>query len=118
MRELTDAELVEAARQGEAGAFGELVRRYQKQAFAVALSLIGDPSEAEDLAQEAFIRASRNLDLLADPGKFAAWVRRIAFGVCIDWLRAFRPELYRSSGALEEDLDLLSSGDPSPLERL
>src|SRR5437016_5026744 len=83
MRDTTDAELVEAARQGEARAFGELVRRHQKQVFAVALSLVGDAAEAEDLAQETFIRASRNLDLLADAEKFVAWVRRIAFGVCI-----------------------------------
>src|SRR5215510_5948307 len=118
MDEATDVRLVEAARRGEADAFGELVRRHQKQAFAVALSLIGDPAEAEDLTQEAFIRASRNLDLLVDPAKFAAWLRRITFGVCIDWLRAFRPELYRSSQALEENEDLLRSDAPSPLERL
>ena len=97
-----DTELVEAARCGDAGALGELVRRHQRYVFAVALSLVGDPAEAEDLAQEAFIRALRNLDLLADPAKFAPWVRRIVFGVCIDWLRAFRPELYRSSPDLEE----------------
>jgi RNA polymerase sigma-70 factor, ECF subfamily len=76
MCDLTDAELVEAARKGEAGAFGELARRHQKQVFAVTLSLINDVAEAEDLTQESFIRAFRNLDLLADPGKFAAWVRR------------------------------------------
>src|SRR5262245_22820239 len=93
MRDATDAELVHAARQGEVSALGELVRRHQKQVFALAFSLVGDVAEAEDLAQEAFLRASRNLDLLADPQKFAAWVRRVAFGVCIDWLRAFRPEL-------------------------
>src|SRR5438309_10414529 len=112
----TDAELVEAARQGETSAFGELVRRHQKQVFAVAFALVGDAAEAEDLAQETFIRASRNLDLLADPGKFWAWVRRIAFGVCVDWLRVFRPELYRSSQAQEDEVAALHSGTPSPLE--
>jgi len=66
-------------------------------------------AEAEDLTQESFIRAFRNLDLLADPGKFAAWVRRIAFGVSIDWLRAFRPELYRSSDDDAIDSTVISS---------
>ena len=116
--EVTDAELVGAARRGDAGALGELVRRHQKQVFAVALSLLGDAAEAEDMAQETFIRASRNLDLLADPAKFAAWVRRIAFGVCVDWLRAFRPELYRSAQELEDHAASIPSGAPSPLERL
>jgi RNA polymerase sigma factor (sigma-70 family) len=118
MDEVTDVGLVEAARRGEADAFGELVRRHQKQAFAVALSLIGDPAEAEDLTQEAFIRAARNLDLLVDPAKFGAWLRRITFGVCIDWLRTFRPELYRSSQANEENETALRSDALSPLERL
>ena len=116
--EVTDAELVGAARRGDAGALGELVGRHQKQVFAVALSLLGDAAEAEDMAQETFIRASRNLDLLADPAKFAAWVRRIAFGVCVDWLRAFRPELYRSAQELEDNAASIPSGAPSPLERL
>jgi RNA polymerase sigma-70 factor, ECF subfamily len=55
MDEVTDLRLVEAARRGEADAFGELAPRHQKQAFAVAMHLIGDPAEAEDLTQEAFI---------------------------------------------------------------
>src|SRR5579885_195812 len=98
----TDSDLVVAARSGEAVAFGELVRKHQRQSFAIALSVINDPAEAEDLTQEAFIRAFRNLDLLVDPEKFVPWLRRITFGVCIDWLRAFRPELYRSGDVLEE----------------
>ena len=59
-----------------------------------------DPTEAEDLSQEAFIRAFRNLDLLVDPSRFAAWLRRIVIGVSIDWLRSFRPELTGRASAL------------------
>src|SRR5687768_9203764 len=100
-RESTVGDLVESARRGDVAAFGELVRRHQGQVIAVAISILGDRAEAEDLAQETFIRASRNLDLLADPEKFPRWVRRIAFGVCIDWLRSFRPQLYRSGDLLD-----------------
>src|SRR5690606_19464055 len=52
--------------------------------------------EAEDAAQDAFVRALRNLDLLADPAKFAPWLRRIAFGVAVDRLRSRRAELLLS----------------------
>ncbi|HZS44498.1 MAG TPA: sigma-70 family RNA polymerase sigma factor [Blastocatellia bacterium] len=114
----TDSDLVVAARSGEAVAFGELVRKHQRQSFAIALSVINDPAEAEDLTQEAFIRAFRNLDLLVDPEKFVPWLRRITFGVCIDWLRAFRPELYRSGDVLEEKEEFMKSNAPSPLEQL
>ncbi|MGC2401814.1 MAG: sigma-70 family RNA polymerase sigma factor, partial [Acidobacteriaceae bacterium] len=91
----SDAELVNAARAGNRQAFGDLVNRYQRQIYGLACILLGDRSEAEDIAQETFLRAWLNFDLLSDPRKFGPWVRRIVFGVSIDWLRAFRPDLYR-----------------------
>src|SRR3954454_18691015 len=95
---MTDAELVDAARSGDRHAFGQLVIRYQGQAYALAFSLLGDWAEAQDMTQESFLRAHRNLDLLADPAKFGPWLRRIVFGTCMDRARAFRPELYGTAG--------------------
>lgn len=95
MNSTYDAELVHRARQGDRTAFSELIRRYQRPIYALACALLPDRSEAEDIAQEAFLRAWLNLDLLSDPAKFGPWLRRIVFGVSIDWLRAFRPDLYR-----------------------
>ena len=57
--------------------------------YALALSLVR-ASDADDVAQEAFLAAFRNLDLLADPAKFGLWLRRITFGVAIDHVRAER----------------------------
>jgi RNA polymerase sigma factor (sigma-70 family) len=113
----TDAELVEAARRGDLAAQGELVRRYQRQTALLAGALVNDLAEGEDLGQEAFVRAFRNLDLLADPSRFAPWLRRIAFGVSIDWLRSFRPDLYRGWEG-EEGERAIADPDPSPLEHL
>ena len=95
MQPKSDAELVHLARSASREAYDELIRRYQHSIWGVAWILIGDRFEAEDIAQEAFLRAWLNLDLLSDPAKFGPWIRRIAFGVSIDWLRAFRPDLYR-----------------------
>jgi RNA polymerase sigma factor (sigma-70 family) len=110
-----DSELVHRARFGDHDAFGALVTRHQHSALALARSLVFDDAEAEDLTQEAFLRALRNLDLLADPEKFAPWLHRIVFGTCIDWLRAFRPGLYQSSAATDDDLLNLDSATPTPL---
>ena len=85
-----DADLVRKARAGNRDAYGELIRRYQNQICG------------EDVTQEAFLRAWLNLDLLSDPAKFAPWLRRIVFGVAIDWLRVFRPNLYRLSDGKTE----------------
>jgi RNA polymerase sigma factor (sigma-70 family) len=110
----TLAELVTEARQGSAAARDELVRRHYRQAAALAAAMVNDPAEAEDLAQEAFVRAFSNLDLLMDPGRFAPWLRRIVVGVSIDWLRAFRPAMYR--GWDEADESGLPSRDLSPFD--
>jgi RNA polymerase sigma factor (sigma-70 family) len=116
---IRDAELVALARSGDSRAFEELVRRYERATRALAYALVRDSAEAEDLTQEAFLRAFRNLDLLVDPEKFAPWLHRVTFGVCIDWVRTFRPELYRLETAADESATLAApSGGPSPLEHV
>ena len=120
---LSDADLVIAARDATAAggeAFGELVRRYQRMVYAVALSLV-QPADADDVAQDAFLRAFRNLDLLADPTKFGVWLRRITFGVAIDHVRAERS---RASNSVElddgggDESASVPSDDPSPLDQI
>jgi len=112
----TVAELVAEARGGSADARDELVRRYHRESAILAAAMVNDATEAQDLAQEAFIRAFRNLDLLVDPSRFGAWLRRIVVGVSIDWLRSFRPDLYR--GWSDADEMTKASLAPSPLEHL
>jgi RNA polymerase sigma factor (sigma-70 family) len=119
MKSKNNAELVHLARAGNRDAYGELIRRYQRPMWGLAYLLIGDRFEAEDLTQEAFLRAWRNLDLLSDPTKFAAWLRRILFGVSIDWLRVFRSDLFRLTGdEVELDLSWQSAHTESAQERL
>ena len=99
MESKSDGELVRLARAGDKSAFDALIQRHQRVIWGVARLLLDDPAEAQDVTQEAFLRAWLNLDLLSDLGKFAPWLRRIVFGVSIDWLRVFRPDLYRLSDA-------------------
>jgi RNA polymerase sigma factor (sigma-70 family) len=112
MESMLDADLVAAARSGNRAAYDELIRRYQRAIYGLACVLLGDRSEAEDVTQEAFLRAWLNLDLLSDPDKFAPWVRRIVFGVSIDWLRAFRPDLYRLAD-VDTELELFATPSSS-----
>src|SRR6187551_1688758 len=76
MQSKDDAELVHLARAGNREAYDELIRRYQRPMWGLAYVLVHDRFEAEDVTQEAFLRAWRNLDLLCDPAKFAPWLRR------------------------------------------
>jgi len=114
MDQKTVGELVARAREGSSEARDELVRRHYREIAVLAAAIVNDATEAEDLAQEAFIRAFRNLDLLVDPNRFAAWLRRIVVGVSIDWLRAFRPALFR--GWSDGDESTVVTPEPSPFD--
>jgi RNA polymerase sigma-70 factor (ECF subfamily) len=73
----TDSRLVARARAGDARAFEELVRRHLRSAHAVALGVLGNPADAEDVCQDAFLAALEKLDECRDPERFAAWLTRI-----------------------------------------
>lgn len=89
--------------------------------YALTLSLVR-PADADDVAQEAFLRAFRNLDLLADPARFGVWLRRITFGVAIDHVRADRakgaPIVALDDENSADTVAALADPDPSPLQRL
>ncbi len=70
----TDADWVRKARGGDARAFAALMNRHQPMVRSFARRISRDPSEAEDIAQDAFVFAWANLSKLADPAKFRSWV--------------------------------------------
>ncbi len=74
----TAARLVALAKAGDPRAFEELVRRYRKRIFALALHLTGTPSDADDIAQDVFMRAYKALDRFEGRSEFFTWVYRMA----------------------------------------
>jgi RNA polymerase sigma-70 factor (ECF subfamily) len=73
-----DRQLVDSVLGGDTGAFRVLVERESAQVIAVCRRILGNPTEAEDVAQEAFLRAYRSLATYRGDGPFAAWISRIA----------------------------------------
>lgn len=82
-----EPELLAQAQRGSHQAYGVLVGRYQQTVFAVCYRLLGQRQDAEDAAQEAFIRAFRSLAGFDRQRPFGPWVRQIATNVCYDLLR-------------------------------
>lgn len=76
--EQSDLALVQLAQRGDAGAFDALVRRYQHKVVKLVLRYVRDPAEAEDIAQEAFIKAYRALPRFRGDSAFYTWLYRIA----------------------------------------
>jgi len=84
---VTDAELVERARQGEPAAFGELVERHRSAVYRAALAALGSPADAEDAAQEAFLTAYRRLSSFRAEASFKTWLLTIAWHQAINQRR-------------------------------
>ncbi len=108
MTEQSDAELVLLAREGDGNAYGELVRRYQRAAYAVALSVTGSHQDAEDAAQESFLVALQRLDDCRNPARFAGWLLTIVRNRSRNLIRR---ESLRSTEQIPESA---STSAPSP----
>ncbi|MFO0683310.1 MAG: sigma-70 family RNA polymerase sigma factor [Sandaracinus sp.] len=77
-RALEAEQLVEAARNGDPRAFEALVKRYRHRIFALALHMTGSPSDADDITQDAFVRAFKNIHRFEGRSEFFTWLYRIA----------------------------------------
>ena len=88
-----EGELVRQAQAGDAQAFGELVLAHQQFVYNLALRSLGDPQEAEDIAQEACVRAWQALPNFRRQAQFRTWLYRIVTNLCYNRLPRLRAEL-------------------------
>jgi len=116
--ELSDAAAVSRARAGDADAFRELVERHGRSLFRLAFLMTGNQQDAEDVVQESFLRAFRQLEGFDGRASFGTWVNRIAANCSLDVLRArmrrngrIEPEV---GGGAEDPLEQLPSPGPTP----
>src|SRR5713101_9102046 len=78
-----ERELVERCRRGEVGAFEELVDRHKNLVFAMIMRMFPDRSQAEDLAQDVFLRVHRGLPYFRGEARLSTWIYRIVINVCL-----------------------------------
>ena len=101
-------ELLEACRRGEAGAFEELVERTHRRVYTLAYRLVGDRHDAEDVAQEAYLRAFRALGRFREDARFETWLYRIVTNAAMTHLR----RRGRFGVLLSEDREERPTGEP------
>lgn len=103
----SDRDLILNARHGDTAAFGELVTRHQVGVFNVCYRILHEHGEAEDMAQESFIRAHARLESFDIERPFGPWIRRVAANVCLNHL-----ETQKSTAELDDEKDAGESTSP------
>lgn len=108
------ARLVTLAKAGDLRAFEELVRRYRRRIFALALHLTGSTSDADDIAQDVFMRAYRALHAFEGRSEFFTWVYRMAVNRSLNVRRdrGRRPEDALDDPRVELAISVDAGGDP------
>jgi RNA polymerase sigma-70 factor (ECF subfamily) len=91
-REVEDRDLIAKARKGDVEAYNLLVSRWEKRVFNYLLRLVSNREDALDVSQEVFLKAYQSLKKLDDPGRFGAWLFRIAHNEAFSLLRRRKPE--------------------------
>jgi RNA polymerase sigma-70 factor (ECF subfamily) len=105
-----DKRVVRQVRGGDVGSFEVLVRRYEKPVYHAVRRLVRDPEDARDVAQNAFVKAFRELDSYDERYRFFSWLYRIAVHEGLNHIRG--------SGRLEPIHDVHAAPGPGPMERL
>jgi RNA polymerase sigma factor (sigma-70 family) len=105
---VSDSELVARCRAGDQQAWGELVERFSRYVYAIAVQAFRLPeADAEDVFQEVFARAYQHLDKLRDDAAIKPWLAQLTRRLCIDRLRANA----RERPAAEEELEMAEADD-------
>jgi RNA polymerase sigma-70 factor (ECF subfamily) len=116
-----EGQLVSAAKAGDAPAFEELVNRYERKIFRLAMNITQNREDAEDVMQEAFLKSFKNLDHFQGDSRFYTWLVRIAVNEALMKLRKRRPNQVSIDEPISDDDDSvfrqIEDWGPSPEQK-
>jgi RNA polymerase sigma-70 factor (ECF subfamily) len=115
--EFTDAAFVAKARSGDSDAFRVLTERHGRSLFRLAFRMTGNEQDAEDVVQESFLRAYRQLGKFDERASFGTWLYRIAANCSLDLVRSKKrrsEHIAHTDPDMEDPVVSLPSGDPTP----
>jgi len=115
---MAESELVSRAAGGDSAAFQALVERHRSRVYRVAYQFAGNHADAEDIAQEVFIKVYRSLDRFRQDAQLTSWLYRIVMNACIDHRRRQHPASTAPFGE-EAEFRMLNTpeGTPGPEDR-
>jgi RNA polymerase sigma-70 factor (ECF subfamily) len=107
---INDTDLIERFKKGDPSAFEVLASKYQDRVYNLCRYMLRDPRDAQDAAQDAFLKAYKALKDFTPGSSLYTWIYRIAVTTCLDYRRKSRRESFRSEPLAED----LPSGEPLP----
>jgi len=110
-----EQQLLLQAKEGDHGAFRVLVERYMKYAYNIAYGFVGNHEDAEDVAQDSFVRVYRSLPSFRGESQFATWLYRIVMNLSLNRMKQRKnhvPEDTNAVAILRDDRALFSAQDP------
>jgi len=117
-KEMTDYDLIRACIEKDNNYFGELVERYKNLVYSIVLRMQNDREEANDLAQEVFLKVYKNLGKYYPEYKFSTWIMRITTNHVIDYNRAKKQALASLDEYSETGHEISTKWEDSPDEQL
>src|SRR6187455_758841 len=110
---MADSDLITRAAGGDAAAFQALVERHRSMVYRVAYQFAGNHFDAEDIAQEVFLKVYRSLDKFRQDAQLSSWMYRIVMNACIDHRRRQHPAATAAFGE-EAEQRLLNTPEETP----
>lgn len=114
---MDDGELIARAADGDRAAFVTLVERHRAMVYRVAFQYAGNHYDADDIAQDVFIKVHRSLHAFRRDAQFTSWLYRIAMNACIDHGRRRNMTVSLDAAAPDEPALQLAAEDPAPDQR-
>jgi RNA polymerase sigma-70 factor (ECF subfamily) len=114
---VADLALVERCRTGDLGAFEEIYRAHSGRLYSLALRMVGNPADAEDLLQEIFLSAHRKLEGYRGEAALGTWLYRLATNQCLDYLRSRAAKTSQVTGTIDDEIGLSDVGSRNLGER-
>jgi RNA polymerase sigma-70 factor (ECF subfamily) len=108
-----DIDFITRFKDGDVSGFEELVRKYQDKVYNLCRYMIQDTHDAQDAAQDVFLKAYRNLKAFKTDASLYTWLYRIAVNTCLDYKKKLRPEQVEDESVIAD----LASTEPSPEQR-
>ena len=97
---INDDQIIEAIQNGEAKAYAQLVNRYKDLVYTLALRMLKHREEAEEVAQDVFIKVFKSLDKFKGDSKFSTWIYRVTYNTCLDNIK--KNKKYLNDVAIDE----------------